>query len=581
LARAIDLLARDEDAKRHGELVFVDYKALGVRQLGNIYEGLLMYHVVVPRDDWEKGFQREGLKVALVPSNKERKSTGSYFTPQHIVKYIVSNTVGPLLKEKFEQIAPKLRQAQREYAEMREFEHKRAVKMRTTPRTDDAIAHSVMLKHESTVWDLFDLKVLDPAMGSGHFLVETVDFITDKVLDFLAGFPWNPVQVLIDQRIRRQIVESLDEQGVKINEDRLTDVNLIKRLVMKRCIYGVDLNPMAVELAKVSVWLDSFTLGAPPSFLDHHLKCGNLLIGTTIAELKKTVAESGSLFAIPMEPLERATRNMELIADLTDATLTEVTKSADTCTKVLADVKGYRALLDCLTAQHFGQPQARDIVLHAESLGLKPGDWDRSFPKVHNTMRRIIQDSLRVSEERRFFHWDIDFPDVFFTVRREPEQQAFDAVIGNPPWGADLDGQELHYVRTRFDWAGSQRDTYIEITQQAHRALRHAGCYDMILPDAWLTGKKYATFRRELLSTATPTSVVDLPYDTFEEAYVDCAVLTTMKRSTESVRLSHKVEVHFCPVRSRIMTIVYGSSVFPIVRKVQKAPVRQAFFRKW
>ena len=74
---------------------------------------------------------------------------------------------------------------------------------------------------------------------------ETVDFITDRVLDFLAGFPWNPVQVLIDLRIRRQILEALDKQEITINEERLTDVNLIKRLVMKRCVYGVDLNPMA------------------------------------------------------------------------------------------------------------------------------------------------------------------------------------------------------------------------------------------------------------------------------------------------------------------------------------------------
>src|SRR5438105_11497292 len=159
------------------------------------------------------------------------------------------------------------------------------------PPSDELIARDVLKNYEGAVWELLDLKVLDPAMGSGHFLVETVDFITDRVLDFLAGFPWNPVQVLIDLRIRRQILEALEQQEIKINEDRLTDVNLIKRLVMKRCVYGVDLNPMAVELAKVSLWLDSFTLGAPLSFLDHHLKCGNSLIGATIEDLKQATHE--------------------------------------------------------------------------------------------------------------------------------------------------------------------------------------------------------------------------------------------------------------------------------------------------
>ncbi len=429
LARALDLLARSEDAKSHA-LVFVDYKALGVRQLGNIYEGLLVYHVVIPSDDWEKGLQRKGLRVALVPSNKERKSSGSYFTPQHIVKYIVANTVGPLLTEKFEALAPKLRPIQREYQETREFERKRAEKMRSQPRTDDAIAHGIAIKHEKTVWDVFDLKVLDPAMGSGHFLVETVDFITDKVLDFLAGFPWNPVQVLIDQRIRAQIIESLDDQGVKINEDRLTDVNLIKRLVMKRCVYGVDLNPMAVELAKVSLWLDSFTLGAPLSFMDHHLKCGNSLIGATIADLKK--ASEGWMYGIPMEPLERATRNMEDIADLTDATLAEVTKSAETYEKVVAGVEGYRALLDCLTAEHFGVKGASHLITEGSDLDLE--HWSKTVESLERREQGWIKKATGVSHERQFFHWDIDFPDVFFTRRRTEELRAFDAIVGNPPY---------------------------------------------------------------------------------------------------------------------------------------------------
>ena len=84
--------------------------------------------------------------------------------------------------------------------------------------------------------------------------------------------------------LRNEILEQISRQGVKIDESKLTEVNLIKRMVMKRCIYGVDLNEMAVELAKLSLWLDSFTLGAPLSFLDHHLKCGNSLIGTNVGD---------------------------------------------------------------------------------------------------------------------------------------------------------------------------------------------------------------------------------------------------------------------------------------------------------
>ncbi|MBK8270267.1 MAG: N-6 DNA methylase [Planctomycetes bacterium] len=531
LARALDLLARDEDTKSH-KLVFVDYKALGVQQLGSIYEGLLMYHVVIPADEWEKGYQRRGLKVALVPSNKERKKLGSYFTPQHIVKYIVANTVGPLLAEKFDAIAPKLREAQRSYRETREFEIRRSEKMRGTPRSNDAIASGILEEFENVVWDLFDLKVLDPAMGSGHFLVETVDFITDKVLDFLAGFPWNPVHVLIELRIRRQILESLDAQGVKINEDRLTDVNLIKRLVMKRCAYGVDLNPMAVELAKVSLWLDCFTLGAPLSFLDHHLKCGNSLIGSSIAELRRTVAESGSLFAIPMEPLERATRNMELIADITDATLKEVTQSVETYSRVLSGVEGYRALLDCLTAVHFGIASAKDVVVHAEALGLRLDDWNHSISQVSQDnnskkLAAVISESQHIGLDRRFIHWDLDFPDVFFTSRREPTQRAFDAIVGNPPYGADI-VREKEYVRHMFPLIRGKINLFALFVE---RCLTIARANDkkigFVIPTMICSSVQFEVLREYIVEQAGLDSLVVLNKKQFEEAYVDTCIMLT------------------------------------------------------
>jgi len=108
------------------------------------------------------------------------------------------------------------------------------------------------------------------------------------MIDFLNGFPWNPVMATLKET-RETILKEMEKQNITIDETRLNDLNLLKRHVLKRCIYGVDLNPMAVELAKVSLWLDCFTLGAPLSFLDHHLKYGNSLIGATVAEVKEAV----------------------------------------------------------------------------------------------------------------------------------------------------------------------------------------------------------------------------------------------------------------------------------------------------
>ena len=283
LARGLDLLARDLDDKRQ-DLVFIDYKSLGVRQLGSIYEGLLEFKVriaqekmavvkgkrteeVIPYQEAGKsnrkvltlGRGRNGLErvyhpgdVYLENDRSERKASGSYYTPDHIVKYIVENTVGPVLAEKFDKLRPKFREAQQAYREAEE----RAEgfrKQRMKPDDPAKVANT----YAGLVDDLFDLKVLDPAMGSGHFLVEAVDFICDRILGeregFLRAFPWNPVTKFL-QDTRDAIVTEMERQGVAVDAGRLTDINLLKRHVLKRCAYGVDLNPMAVELAKVSLW---------------------------------------------------------------------------------------------------------------------------------------------------------------------------------------------------------------------------------------------------------------------------------------------------------------------------------------
>ena len=223
LALGLDLLARDLDDKRQ-DLVFIDYKSLGVRQLGSIYEGLLEFRVriaqekmavvkhktteeVIPYAETERT-KRRVLKVGrgksaqervyqpgavyLENDRRERKASGSYYTPDHIVKHIVENTVGPVLSEKFEKLRPSFREAGQRYRQkLREAEA-----LRKQGRSFDDPA-KVANTFGGLVDDLFDLKVLDPALGSGHFLVEAVDFICDRILGeregFLRAFPWNPV----------------------------------------------------------------------------------------------------------------------------------------------------------------------------------------------------------------------------------------------------------------------------------------------------------------------------------------------------------------------------------------------------
>ena len=117
---------------------------------------------------------------------------------------------------------------------------------------------------------------------SGHFLVRLVDYLADGVIAAMAeaealveGYV-SPLVSLI-QAIRDRIVANAEERAWVIDRDRLDDRHIVRRMVLKRCVYGVDKNPMEVELVKVALWLRTFTVGAPLSFLDHHLRCGDSL----------------------------------------------------------------------------------------------------------------------------------------------------------------------------------------------------------------------------------------------------------------------------------------------------------------
>jgi hypothetical protein len=482
LARAIDLLSRTIDDKRHS-LVSIDYKSLGVRQLGSIYEGLLEFKVRIATEKLaitkEKGrdvyapfadlddkaqarAERAGRMVKkgavhLENDKRERKASGSYYTPDYIVEYIVEHAVGPVLTEKFETMRAKLRAAQSERNAF--FNKQKALEAKGISPDHPAKAERI---GRELVDELFDIKVLDPAMGSGHFLVEAVDFITDRMLTFLNAFPWNPVQAHLTET-RDAILIEVEQQGVTLDPAKLTDVNLLKRHVLKRCIYGVDLNPMAVELAKVSLWLDCFTLGAPLSFLDHHLRCGNSLIGITEEQFEESQKGqldllSGSQYA-GAKMAVGAMIEVGLLPDITPQQTRESRRHYSIAVEALAPVK---RLFDVYTSQWFGNTpekagKGKQRFLRSPALDFlrdplcEAWSGDPEKTKLPKHFEQIADTALNASGKYRFFHWELEFPEVFFGTRpgtvqviERLEGAGFDAVIGNPPYDV-LAEEELGY----------------------------------------------------------------------------------------------------------------------------------------
>ncbi len=450
LALGLDRMARDMDERRH-DLAFIDYKSLGVRQLGSIYEGLLEFKLRVAPEMMAvvKGKKTEEIvtfaeaeranlpmakegsgknaaaktlprgAVYLENDRRERKATGSYYTPDYIVKYIVAHTVGPVLQDKLERLRPLLREAEQTLRHERD-------KAKALKRADINPAHETYKKYRQSLNEaFFDLTVLDPAMGSGHFLVEAVDYITDRVADFLAQFKWNPIVYEL-ALTRQRIQQDMERQGITIDAGKLTDLNLLKRQVLKRCIYGVDLNPMAVELAKVSLWLDCFTLGAPLSFLDHHMKCGNSLIGGRIDEARTAIEEGqlsffgSSLWAGAL----LATESMIQVGRLSDVTEEQVRESKLRYHQAADALAPFKRILDIYASRWFGNEPSKgkqgkagidkavDFLRspEAEAWYQHP---DRTA-QLSEEQRAVVAVALQAKQQHGFFHWELEFPEVFF-----------------------------------------------------------------------------------------------------------------------------------------------------------------------
>jgi type I restriction-modification system DNA methylase subunit len=517
LSRAIDFLSRTRPQRgqvRGEGRKKVTYRDLDVRHLGEIYEGLLEYSAHIAREEQviferkknnqkyeeyvaaselsaaerkqleeyrqarvenpdfpspPRGCSVTGVKEPgqyfLVYGGQEskRKSSGSYYTPDYIVQYIVENTLGPLVR-----------------GENREGDRK-----------------DVPL----TAGEILELKILDPAMGSGHFLVAATEYLA------------------------RAYGQALIREG-RDSDGAMSDADFIryKRIVAERCIYGVDINPMAVELSKLSLWLFTMDSQRPLSFLDHHLKCGNALIGAWIKDLgtlpgakqrpgqlnlfedrflAQIPAMVGNMFGI----MHRETMSREDIADK----------------KALEDLKRpFRNIADAWVATYFGE-QARDY-----DAWLVNPEEARSYES-------------RSAVKQRFFHWELEFPEVWFGKDGTRLLSAgFTAVVGNPPyqtgrdWGVDESSNlRRNFLNSRFDTANYQLDYYTLFLETAVKYAASPSAIGFIVPKLVTLQDANEPLRTYIYGRTNVAQIVDTQR-IFDEAYVDTAILVLEKPRKES-----------------------------------------------
>ena len=383
---------------------YINYRNLSVEQLGSIYERLLELELV----------QKEGgIDVRL--NVFARKGSGSYYTPDALVSLIIKETVGPLVEER-------------------------------------------------SAEQILDLKICDPAMGSGHFLTSLVDYLSDRVIEAMAAVDVSPLAARIED-MRETILANAEKGGWHIDAERLDDRHIVRRMVLKRCVYGVDKNPMAVELAKVSLWLHTFTAGAPLSFLDHHLRCGDSLFGGWV---NKAMDDANALFL--QGPIRKATHmaeKMQSIEELTDAEIEETDRSA----ALFADMQaGTQPLADFLSLVHafawLNLQDKEDKIALQNFLSSRLGDpvaiaAGALAPKTDvpdsERFARLSAQARALMEEERFLNWQVAFPGIWQDWEGPTLHGGFDAVIGNPPWDRIKLQQVEWFAARRPEIAKAQR----------------------------------------------------------------------------------------------------------------------------
>ena len=417
----------------------VDFRSLQVREFGTIYEGLLESSLSLAEQDL--AVDRSGAYVPAKDSNEvvvragnpyfhsasgERKATGSYYTPKVVVDHLIERSVAPALDAHLARIKVLIDQgSEREAADA-----------------------------------FFDFRVADLAMGSAHFLVAAVDKIERGMRDFLTAVEVPGVRAEL-ARLAEKAREALghDTDGAKT----ITDGQLLRRQVARRCIYGLDINPLAVELSQLALWIHTFVPGLPMSSLDHGLVLANSLTGIgTIDEAMEALDVGPVHEPLIRKPLTAARDLLINFAKASEADKSEVAAGAEMLAKARSAAEPARSIFDVAVAKRLG-------VTIDEA-------WDaEQFVALAAT--REVRETVDPLEPA---HMPYLFPEVFLR-----ERPGFDVVVGNPPW-EEVTVEELkfwcRYLGGLRSMPGIQQETEIarlrtarpDLTTSFHREQKRA-----------------------------------------------------------------------------------------------------------
>jgi hypothetical protein len=362
-------------------LVRINYRNMDTEELGSVYESLLE---LTPKLSVETpwGFSFEGDDEEGIISGHQRKLTGSYYTPDSLVQELIKSALEPVIEQRLQENSANPAQA------------------------------------------LLDIKVCDPACGSGHFLLAAARRIAIELASIQAG---------VDQPSDNDYRHALRE-------------------VVRFCIYGVDINPLSVELCRTALWLETIEPGKPLGFLDAHIQVGNALVGILNPKLIqsgipndafKPLTGDNKQIASALKQRNQIDKNQKSLLGchntqlavcsgglevMPEENLAQIERKREAWLELNQDssCQDEKLRADLFTAAFFApkiEENIESVPTNVELAALESGE------PLTNEIRELVND---LAEQNRFFHWFLAFPEVFES--EDGEWGGFDVLLGNPPW---------------------------------------------------------------------------------------------------------------------------------------------------
>jgi hypothetical protein len=389
----------------------------------------------------------------IVTTGSDRRETGTHYTPKSLTEAIVAETLTPVAY-----VGP----------------------------AEGTLRDQWLLKSPA---ELLDLKICDPAMGSGAFLVQACRWLSDRLVEAWSQVEATGKSVSVDGEV-------LDTGAAKepLPRDSEARTVIARRLIAERCLYGVDLNPLAVELAKLSIWLVTLAKDRPFGFLDHNLRCGDSLLGIhrldQLTELRMTPNGKGQQQLFGQNIKRSVHEAIELRQQLRDMPIRDI---HDVEAMARLDTDARRALeVPELIADAFigevlasaGNGNALDNAtssLAIQAGRVADGDSDATLSVVRRAVTTLATNTPGDKFGRKPFHWPLEFPEVFIKANG-----GFDAIVGNPPFlgGRQMPGKlgVLYpaYLRMAFDTVGPADLVCFFFRRVGMQIIRQRGCFGLI-----------------------------------------------------------------------------------------------------